>query len=791
MKPNTLYGTPVPISKNRTEKRTTSKLILCAIFGIVGFVFLDSLKVNTTSSAIPKSLKEDDDHDDDDEHHEHDHAHTVGDFDAANFQEHLHEMVDDVDVRDKYQWGEDPKWSTILNSKGQTVAGQTEQGQTEQDLVELRKAMDRDPYTFYQCPSEKECELDYDLGEERYVIGIDMVTRSEKIDTYTGTPDIEAEVQHQECDKSKKHCMWFSDAKFYIEPAKDIRNLGISRQLLGNASVMFNVVKASKWRITHIVPNGGTVPKIYEVSFRYPAWTGVPTNEPTKEPTAMPTRRPTGKPTGEPTANPTSAVPTIAQDTLSPVETPTLAPSAMPTKIPTGRPTTERPTASPTTTPCEMKLDLIFVVDESGSTCGDDQEYSYNGLTCKQILKKYNAYPPGNGTKSTEGKIELAPGEWLYKYHAQREFVKLLVRQFAMGDEQDTRVGIVGFSGANGASENIRTGFTYELAAVDTAIDTTRSDGGTYVSTGLDLASSMMHASARSDAKRVIVVLLDGIPSAYDNYANSVVSAKEIATVIAIGYDSGADKKTLESIASVPVGGNLDNGKNPYVYDHILLSETANELKGYRGNGFCELIKKETALASPIQPAEYMLTGPGCSALGDDFAPISTKEQCIEASKKISYSQDIIPTVIGGYKGYPTGCWYYAKPGMERNSKLYFSTVYQPESVSSYVKSICRRTEGGFKITHKKHCGGTDITGKNEGLTQSLQPYGMQSKKDGVKRCRNECAASKTCQGFVWRRTDSVCFWKTDLSPSKMSKEDYSAYDCYTKIVDSLGPAIN
>jgi len=129
-------------------------------------------------------------------------------------------------------------------------------------------------------------------------------------------------------------------------------------------------------------------PTYYPTQFptRFPsaAPTKYPTHRPTEFPTTFPTQFPTGFPSQFPTAYP-SRFPTRAP-TLFPTAYPTQFPTTFPSKYPTGYPSqfpshtptqfptnwptkfpTRAPTQSPEVPPCDENVEILFVLDGSGS----------------------------------------------------------------------------------------------------------------------------------------------------------------------------------------------------------------------------------------------------------------------------------------------------------------------------------------------------------------------------------------------------------------------------------------
>jgi hypothetical protein len=242
--------------------------------------------------------------------------------------------------------------------------------------------------------------------------------------------------------------------------------------------------------------------------------------------------------------------------------------------------TTTTTQTTSTTTPflCETEIDLIFLIDQSGSTCGDDQmpnehfdaeygkkveEKNFDEATaCSDILQEFGHFA------EPDGKVPYL-GDRVYKHEAQRMFVRSIIDQLKLGSSRSTRVGMVGFaepeaySSTNepkGAINGYRKllDFSSDRVEIETVLSDTTSAGSTFVHGALEVAKQMFDTAARPTARQVVVVLLDGIPAEFDKNSPSAATAldKTVAalqnqsTVMVVGYGDGNNADTVNRLAS-------------------------------------------------------------------------------------------------------------------------------------------------------------------------------------------------------------------------------------------------
>jgi len=228
---------------------------------------------------------------------------------------------------------------------------------------------------------------------------------------------------------------------------------------------------------------------------------------------------------------------------------------------------------------CQGMIDLVFLIDESGSTCGPDLESTtywqnqYGGLTCEALCRM----PPPDW-EEPDGKINYR-GQRMYKYQAERQFVKDMIGQFTLGPE-DTMVAIVGFSNDQMASSTrngarVISGWSSDAGALEAGLDTTTGVGATYPNRAMGLAEDLL-GQGRPSAAKFAVILMDGTPSG-GPWQSAADSLKSAATVIAIGYAGGASPPTLSAMAtdSEHMFSNFDLSATA---DHLATSNTLGEL---------------------------------------------------------------------------------------------------------------------------------------------------------------------------------------------------------------------
>ena len=97
---------------------------------------------------------------------------------------------------------------------------------------------------------------------------------------------------------------------------------------------------------------------------------------------------------------------------------------------------------------CDSMVDLIFINDQSGSTCGDDQlpnayfsaAYSFSLIeTCTELKQGCNL---GRGCETGDNRVQYKNNR-VHKYEAQRRFIMDVTDTFMLNAQKHTRIGMV------------------------------------------------------------------------------------------------------------------------------------------------------------------------------------------------------------------------------------------------------------------------------------------------------------------------------------------------------------
>ena len=130
---------------------------------------------------------------------------------------------------------------------------------------------------------------------------------------------------------------------------------------------------------------------------------------------------------------------------------------------------------------------------------------------------------------------------------AANEFVNAL----ELGTSSDIRVGLIVFSSGVATLVSL----TNDQNQLDNAISQLGAGGETAMGDAIFEATQKLSAEARPDAKKVILLLSDGVPTAG---MDSLVAARSASTndvsIFAVGYGFDADMNLLSQIASVTGG---------------------------------------------------------------------------------------------------------------------------------------------------------------------------------------------------------------------------------------------
>lgn len=84
-----------------------------------------------------------------------------------------------------------------------------------------------------------------------------------------------------------------------------------------------------------------------------------------------------------------------------------------------------------------------------------------------------------------------------------------------------------------------------------------------------------------------------------------------------------------------------------------------------------------------------------------------------------------------------------------------------------------------WDVTTGYHCGGATVDSLEDGTTDGWSPGSA-----GAGACKAKCAASASCSAFVWRHSDSKCFWKTSITADTLNTND--GHDCYMYLLASV-----
>ena len=150
------------------------------------------------------------------------------------------------------------------------------------------------------------------------------------------------------------------------------------------------------------------------------------------------------------------------------------------------------------------------------------------------------------------------------------------VNSFDLDESSNHRIGLAIFHGTNNGEtpiSKIVVGLDNNPAKLKDGIASLSPGGGTAMGDGISIATQSLIENSRSDTKKIIVLLSDGV----SNMGISPLSAAEMAneneiTIFSVGYGSSADIQTLKAVAS------LTNGKYYDAPTGQELADTFNEI---------------------------------------------------------------------------------------------------------------------------------------------------------------------------------------------------------------------
>jgi len=150
------------------------------------------------------------------------------------------------------------------------------------------------------------------------------------------------------------------------------------------------------------------------------------------------------------------------------------------------------------------------------------------------------------------------------------------VNSFNLDSSSNHKIGLAIFHGGNYSDtpiSKIVVGLDNNPTKLKDGIDSLSPGGGTAMGDGISIATQSLIDNSRSDTKKIIVLLSDGV----SNMGISPLSAAEIAneneiTIFSVGYGSSADVQTLKAVAS------LTNGKYYDAPTGQELADTFNEI---------------------------------------------------------------------------------------------------------------------------------------------------------------------------------------------------------------------
>lgn len=130
------------------------------------------------------------------------------------------------------------------------------------------------------------------------------------------------------------------------------------------------------------------------------------------------------------------------------------------------------------------------------------------------------------------------------------DLVKSASKNFIDRLNEEDQAAIVRF----GSYAELTQGLSSNKSAIKNAIDNLGIEGGTYINTGIDIATQHLTTTGRSDAVKIITILTDG---QNDMGPNPVLASAQLAkdkdfTIFTIGLTNFVDESMLKTIATKP-----------------------------------------------------------------------------------------------------------------------------------------------------------------------------------------------------------------------------------------------
>jgi hypothetical protein len=200
----------------------------------------------------------------------------------------------------------------------------------------------------------------------------------------------------------------------------------------------------------------------------------------------------------------------------------------------------------------EMELDIISIIDLSGSMC------SCNGVSsscCTNTLRG-DSYSGGNcyGVNSNRNTscISTCGGTWVDRLSSAKAANRELIN--VLSESEDNRIGLIVYSTSvnNSASLDL----TNNLTQLNNKIDSWQARGSTCICCGINEAARRLQQQSSDDKDKIIIVMSDGD-------ANIECSTQHTHNAVQDAIKSSCDaNQSLENLVvhSIGVGENVNEG---------------------------------------------------------------------------------------------------------------------------------------------------------------------------------------------------------------------------------------